>query len=317
MDKISIIIPVYNMEPYIRQCLDSVINQTYTNLEILVINDGSTDNCGIICDEYARKDNRIRVFHKANGGLSSALNVGLENFTGMYLGFTDPDDWIEPDMYEVLYRELRKNKVTLCAANYYRDYYDCSEIARGREKIPSSVLTQKEMLLYISRRYHYNGFRLYVWNKLFTSAIVRENSLVFNENIRMGMDGVFTASVIFTDNCTGYYVDKPLYHYFQRPDSIVNSKLTVNEVDMVSALKEIVEIAEKKGFHEGTIWLKREICYNASLIAEKALEENESELFFTMQNEIKMFIGEYTATNSEYPERIERMNKLCDAVIGK
>ena len=106
MAKISVIVPVYNVESYLRKCLDSVINQTYSDLEILLINDGSFDNCGEICDEYAGKDARIKVFHKENGGLSSALNVGLKNVSGDYIGFVDSDDWIELDMYQKLHNAM-------------------------------------------------------------------------------------------------------------------------------------------------------------------------------------------------------------------
>ena len=95
MNKISIIIPIYNVEQYLPQCLDSIINQTYKNLEIILINDGSTDNSGKICDNYAKVDNRIHVFHKKNEGVSSARNLGLEKCTGDFIGFVDPDDFIE------------------------------------------------------------------------------------------------------------------------------------------------------------------------------------------------------------------------------
>ena len=98
--KISVIIPVYNVEPYLRQCLDSVVNQTYKNLEIIIIDDGSPDNCGAICDEYAAKDKRIQVIHKENCGLSAARNDGLARATGEWIAFVDSDDWCELDLYE-------------------------------------------------------------------------------------------------------------------------------------------------------------------------------------------------------------------------
>ena len=103
-EKISVIIPVYKVEPYLRQCLDSVVGQTYNNLEIIIIDDGSPDNCGVICDEYAAKDDRIIVIHKENGGLSAARNDGLELATGEWVAFVDSDDWCELDYYEQLLR---------------------------------------------------------------------------------------------------------------------------------------------------------------------------------------------------------------------
>ena len=96
---ISVIVPVYNVEPWLRQCLDSIVGQTYGDLEILLVDDGSTDRCGAVCEEYARADARIRVFHTENRGLSAARNLGLREARGELIGFVDADDWIEPEMY--------------------------------------------------------------------------------------------------------------------------------------------------------------------------------------------------------------------------
>lgn len=101
---ISIIVPIYNVELYLEKCIESIINQTYKNLEIILVDDGSTDSCGKICDEYAKKDNRIKVIHKINGGLSDARNKGMEIAKGKYIGFVDGDDYVASDMYETLYK---------------------------------------------------------------------------------------------------------------------------------------------------------------------------------------------------------------------
>lgn len=101
-DLISVIVPIYKVEPYLRKCVDSILAQTYRNLEVILVDDGSPDGCGAICDKYAKLDSRVRVIHKPNGGLSDARNAGLDICTGRYVGFVDSDDWIEPDMYETL-----------------------------------------------------------------------------------------------------------------------------------------------------------------------------------------------------------------------
>ncbi len=110
---ISIIIPVYNVEQYLHRCVDSVLNQTYKNLEIILVNDGSPDNCPFICDEYAKKDKRIIVVHKENGGLSSARNAGLEIVQGEYISFIDSDDWIHENYIEILYKNLHEKKADI------------------------------------------------------------------------------------------------------------------------------------------------------------------------------------------------------------
>ena len=113
MDTISVIIPVYNVEPYIRQCLDSVVHQTYKNLEIIIVDDGSPDNCGAICDEYAANDERIQVIHKENGGLASARNTGIEYASGEWIAFVDSDDWCKTDYYEQLMSHMCKDPVDI------------------------------------------------------------------------------------------------------------------------------------------------------------------------------------------------------------
>ena len=111
--KISVVIPIYNVEKYIERCIDSVLNQTYMNLEIILVDDGSPDRCGEICDNYAQIDKRIRVIHKENGGLSSARNAGLRIATGDYISFVDSDDWIEPHMYETLLKNAINYKAQI------------------------------------------------------------------------------------------------------------------------------------------------------------------------------------------------------------
>ena len=117
-EKITVIVPVYNVENYLEKCLDSLINQTYKNIEIIVINDGSTDNQGEICQEYAQKDNRIVYIEKENGGLSDARNVGLDKMTGSYVTFIDSDDWIEQDYIETLYKKIVEYQADIAVGNY-------------------------------------------------------------------------------------------------------------------------------------------------------------------------------------------------------
>ena len=118
---ISVIVPIYNVEKYLDRCLKSIINQTYKNLEIILIDDGSPDNCGTICDEYAKKDNRIKVVHKDNGGLVKARNTGLDIATGEYISFIDPDDWIELNMYEEMIKIADETNTDIVRCGYYRD----------------------------------------------------------------------------------------------------------------------------------------------------------------------------------------------------
>ncbi len=122
MCEISIIVPVYKVEPYLRKCVDSILAQTFTDFEVILVDDGSPDNSGKICDEYASKDSRVRVIHKENGGLSSARNAGIDVARGKYLGFVDSDDYIEKDMYELLYDNIVKEQADLSICGIYDIY---------------------------------------------------------------------------------------------------------------------------------------------------------------------------------------------------
>ena len=119
MPKVSIVVPIYNVEKYLEQCIDSIINQTLKEIEIILVDDGSPDNCPQICDDYVKKDSRIKVVHKTNGGLSSARNAGIEIATGDYIGFVDSDDYIELDMYEKMYNIAIENNVDFVMSDYY------------------------------------------------------------------------------------------------------------------------------------------------------------------------------------------------------
>ncbi len=113
-DLISVIVPVYNVEKYMERCVDSILRQTYTNIEIILVDDGSTDASSRLCDEYAARDGRIKVVHKENGGLSDARDAGLAVAEGDYIGYVDSDDWIEPDMYELMHMDCAENEAQVC-----------------------------------------------------------------------------------------------------------------------------------------------------------------------------------------------------------
>ena len=133
-EKISVIVPVYNVENYIQYCLESLVNQTYKNLQIILVDDGSTDSSGYICDKYALKDKRIKVIHKSNGGLSSARNSGMQLADGNYIGFVDSDDFIMPTFYEELYNLLQKYDSDIAECEFLRIQMENIEDAKNKIK---------------------------------------------------------------------------------------------------------------------------------------------------------------------------------------
>lgn len=141
---ISVIIPIYNVEKYIARCLDSIINQTYKNIEIILIDDGTKDSSGVIADEYAKKDRRIRVIHKQNEGLGLTRNVGIENAKGEYIAFVDSDDYIDIDMYEKMYNQLKENELDAVLCDYKRLTKD-GKFLNNCEKFNNKIYEKKEI----------------------------------------------------------------------------------------------------------------------------------------------------------------------------
>lgn len=186
---ISIIIPVYNVELYIRRCINSIINQTYKELQIILINDGSTDQSGVICDEYARIDRRIQVIHQEHQGASEARNAGLRVAEGDYIGFVDSDDWCEPEMFSEMLKAMQKNNADAVRCNFCIVKGDSKELS-----IPNIFEVSKAngRNAVLDTCYHTNcsGFGTTVWNTLFKAEIIKcPEMLLFKSDMRLGEDG--------------------------------------------------------------------------------------------------------------------------------
>ena len=209
---ISVIVPVYNVEPYLRKCLDSIVNQTYRGLEILVIDDGSTDGFGKICDEYTGKDERVKVFHTENRGLSAARNLGLDEAQGEWIGFVDSDDWIEPDMYEVLLNRALETGADIVECGVFKEYPDRTIDWTKPQKCLSAMEAVRALLQ--------RDLRNAVWNKLWKRTCF--NSVRFPED-RVFEDVAVTYQVFSRIDriCT---VCMSKYHYQQRIGSLSEEK---------------------------------------------------------------------------------------------
>jgi len=208
---ISVIIPVYKVELYLRKCLDSVCNQTYKNLEIILVDDGSPDNCGKICDEYAAKDSRIRVIHKLNEGLSVARNSGIKIATGEYLGFVDSDDYIEPDMYEFLYQNLVKENADISICGLF-EHKDNRTICPHDDSIRCVVSGHDAVNTFLPLDTAGNAS----WNKLYRRHVFSET--VFPAG-KQWEDSYIMIRLIDQANRVVFDM-KPKYHYLRRPGSI-------------------------------------------------------------------------------------------------
>jgi len=218
---ISVIIPIYNAEKHISRCLDSIVNQTYNNLEIILINDGSSDMSGNICDSYANRDNRIKVIHQPNAGVSAARNAGLDIATGDYISFVDPDDWVESNMYEILTKFIQEKEIDILRFNAYRKGEIINELP-FRGEYSNEELEEKILLPLIGAEKFGGMFILGVlWLHLYKREIIEKNHIRFNPLLRRCEDRLFTLStVIHAKNIL--FVDDILYHYEVYESSLSN-----------------------------------------------------------------------------------------------
>ena len=238
-EKISIIIPVYNVEKYLRKCVQSILNQTYSNLEILLIDDGSTDESGRICEELNKNDSRIKVLHKKNGGVSSARNLGIKRATGKYLIFIDSDDYLEKNMIEVLYNNLRNNNVDISICEYYMDYGN-SEIEKRHDNAEEFILNKEDFYKYILDNKYFGG---YLYNKLIKRELIyNEKSIIlFDENIHICEDLLYMCQIAQNMD-KAYYTTTPYYYYVQRKDGTIRKIYSEKQLSNFYAYKKIIEI---------------------------------------------------------------------------
>lgn len=232
MEKISVIIPVYNVEKYLVKCIDSVINQTYTNLEIILVDDGSPDRCPQICDEYAKKDKRIRVIHKANGGLSDARNAGIDVADGEYICFLDGDDYIAPNMYEKLYTAIKKNNADMSICNFC--YVDENGNILDKENMEYPIKDEyisgrkvlEEKLMELNRHYW-----VVAWNKLYRHEIFERCRYPVG---KIHEDEYVLPMIYDGKNVEG--ISDRLIYYVQRPGSIMHEKSPEKTKNSIEAL---------------------------------------------------------------------------------
>ncbi len=239
MPKISIIVPVYNVEQFLRRCLDSILSQTFQDFEVVLVNDGSTDNSGQICREYARKDPRIVFIEKENGGLSSARNTGLDAAKGEYVGFVDSDDYIAPDMYKFLYENLVKYGADISICSFYFVYED-GRICHTKPGGVCRCMNNEEAIRTLLGRKHFEN---YVCDKLYKKVLF--DRIRFPEN-ELYEDIAVTYKLLDSSQ-TVIYKSEPKYYYVQRPGSIVNSGFSVKKLQFVEQCRKLVDFSKSRG----------------------------------------------------------------------
>ena len=245
MDLISVIIPVYNVEKYITKTIESVLIQTYVNFELILVDDGSKDNSGQICDIYSAKDKRVKVIHKQNGGLSSAKNIGLDECNGKYIAFVDSDDYVDSLFIEELYKDIINTGSDISLCNYYKN--DCAQI--------ESPFILSENFKYNELFNTYSVHTVVSWNKLYKSFIFNELRFPLKNH----EDTYLITDILKIADKISYRLDKCLYHYIFRKNSISNS-YNLGSFDNIDAYEKILLFFQKNNISADYSKIKLIIC---------------------------------------------------------
>ena len=223
---ISVIVPIYKVEAYLAQCIDSIIHQSYHDLEIILVDDGSPDRCPALCDQYADQDSRIKVIHKQNAGLIAARKSGVENATGDYITFVDGDDWIAPTMYAKMVEAIEQYQADCAISQFYfayEDHHTSSHYLLERPYYDRAAMEAEifPTMLYSGKWYQFGIFPN-CWTKLFRADILRKHIFDVDDRIRLGEDIAFTYPCLM-DCQSVAFIDEALYYYRQNPTSMTAS----------------------------------------------------------------------------------------------
>lgn len=275
-DLISVIVPIYNVEDYLVECIESLIVQTYRNIEILLINDGSTDNCATIAKEFSERDCRVIYIEKSNGGLSEARNYGIYHSKGKYLTFVDSDDKVSSDYIANLYNAIQKHDSSIAIGGYL-EFYERHNSIRNYEYL-DKVIPVEEALLNMYDIKTYGSIFITAWGKLFHKSIFNDLEFALN---KYHEDEFFHYKAYLKANSITY-IDKPLYHYRIRVGSIMNNSDNViiarKKLDVLSALDERIKLITS--LRKYSVFLqKTEIFYVNQYFRTKKFLKQQSVMF--------------------------------------
>lgn len=238
MIKVSIIVPVYNNVKTLNRCIDSIINQSLKEIEVILVDDGSTDSSGAICDQYKLKDERIVVIHKSNGGPNSARNAGLKIVKGQYIGFVDSDDYISLNMYEKLYNSAEENNTEVVICDMV-EFNDEKKLNRIECSLSSNELIGQDEILDLMSSINESRILWFAQRYLYKASFIKNNNFVFAESLKIGEETVLNLLVLM--NCNSiFYLKEELYYYYSNPNGITRGKFRAN------ALKELENLYEAK-----------------------------------------------------------------------
>lgn len=300
---ITVVVPVYKTEQYLHKCMESILNQTHKNLQIILVDDGSPDNCPQLCDAYARKDTRITVIHQENGGVSCAKNAGMDAAAGDYIGFVDSDDWIEDDMFETLLCLAQKYGTEISMCGYVPEY----GFKRKHHCLSTGVFDQNTALQKILIPGEFEGF---LNNKLFSYKLLHQfhfegKTLRLRDDI-FCEDLLFLCQAMININAVAY-TTKQFYHYLIRPDS-ETGRLTKRRMTELVAKKEIIDLLHQYD----TTRVKALYSISASTLVcrlfQSKIKDRQTIQYY--QQETKRYFREFRAVHYPAKDKIRMLGVL-------
>lgn len=240
--KVSVIVPVYNVpERYLKKCVSSLVNQTLNDIEIILIDDGTPDTSGKLCDDFAKKDSRIKVIHQENKGLCGARNTGVKSSTGEWISFVDGDDWIEPNAYEKLYNIGTKNNVDVVMFGYVKDYPSKSVIMHYDKYFENKkVYNTSEDIAYLQKMIlNYNANCAMAPTKFIRKSVIEKYNIYHDEKLRQGAEGIEFNIRLFSKIKSALFLNETFYHYIYNDESITTVHNEKNHQMVIDCFKKI------------------------------------------------------------------------------
>ena len=317
MPLISVIVPVYKVEPYLSRCIDSILSQTFTDFELILVDDGSPDNCGKICDEYAQKDNRIIVIHKKNGGLSSARNVALDwtfsNSNSQWITFVDSDDWVHPQYLELLLSGATSTKTDICVCEYTKTSGFSN--LKKLNNVDMQNLTPEELFV-----------NYYITSVIACCKLYKKSCF---ENIRYPLgklhEDEYTTYKILFEKKQISYLKEALYFYYTNPTGIMKSRWSPRKLDIINALEEQVAFFKKNGYNDALKKIELTLLWRLTSQI-KATEKSDEYSYLTpgLKKKLKGYFKEYKKdlnlsirTATEIYEKVyPRLTKLFVIIVS-
>lgn len=297
---ISVVVPVYNVEEYLEKCVNSIINQTYKNIEIILVDDGSKDNSGKMCDKLSQKDERIKVIHKKNGGLSDARNAGIKIANGDYIGFVDSDDYIEEDMFETLYKLIKENNSDISIVSFNEIYNGKLIGVKNSKKLEkfTKIEALKELLID-------NKIQSYAWNKLFKRKLFTNIEFPTNKNF----EDIATTLLLFEKANKVVLLEEPKYNYVRRDNSIVGVKNYKTYKDYLDVISEKYAYLDGK-YEELDLWNAYNFVINMIWVYTIIVTFDLDDVYKEFEKHFGLFKELIQKYGNELIEKLDNYNKI-------